>query len=121
MQDHIFLTANSLIYFFYAPEKSSDSNPAELLNAIMMVVWVFTTIFFVCELGEDVTHYFNVFDEELCNCDWYLFSLTMKRIYLIVLTGAEQPAVIQGYGSTVCTRAAFKTVIIFSIPFEQIT
>lgn len=76
----------------------------------MGTVWVFSLIYFVCELGEKVTHQFNVFHEELCNCDWLLFPIEIKRIYLLVLFGAEQPAVIQGYAQTTCTRTTFKKV-----------
>lgn len=85
------------------------------MATIMDTAWTLLTIFSVCELGEKVTHHFNVFNEKVCNCDWYLFSHEMKRIFLIVLSGAQQPAVIQGYANTVCTRDAFKSVISFSI------
>ena len=79
----------------------------------MIVIWTFTTIFFVCELGEKVTHQFNLFNEEICNCDWFLFPIEIQRIFLIVLLGAQQPAVIQGYANTTCTRDTFKNVTIY--------
>lgn len=100
-----------LLYFFWLnPKKSNGANPVDLMNAILSVIWTFVTIFFVCELGEKVTHDFNLFYHELCNCDWFLFPIEMKRIYLIVLVGAEQAMPIQGYANTTCTRDTFKNV-----------
>lgn len=83
------------------------------MHTIVTVGWIFTTIYFVCHLGENVTYNFNVFNEELCRCDWYLFPNEMQRVFLIVLSGAQQPIVIQGYANIVCTHETFKKVIFF--------
>lgn len=102
---------------FYEFQKIDHSDPTDLPNSIIGVGWMFLAIFSVCELGEKVTYQFNLFNEELCNCDWFLFPKEMKRIYLIVFLGAQQPTVIQGYASTTCTRNTFKNVkILFAFP-----
>lgn len=76
----------------------------------MNAMYSFGRIFFLCELGEKVTYQFNVFNEKVGDCKWYSFSIEMQRVYLIVLAGAQDPAIVQGYADTVCTRDAFKNV-----------
>ena len=92
-------------------QKSDNVNPAELLSTLMQIGYTFGTLFAYCEFGERVTHQFNQFNEHFCNCDWYLFPIEIKRIFLIVLVGIQDPVIIQGYAITVCTRDAFKKVI----------
>lgn len=72
---------------------------------------MFVTLFAACETGERVTHQFNQFDESFYQCDWHSFPLVLQRVYLIVLAGAQDPVIIQGYANTVCTREAFKNVM----------
>lgn len=82
----------------------------EMLSPLMGVLFMFACLFLYCEAGERVTHQFNVFYEELCHLDWYLFPLDIKRMFVIMLTGTQEPTSIQGYANTVCTRDAFKVV-----------
>lgn len=62
------------------------------------------------EFGELVTNRFHQFDEKLCQCDWYLFSLEMKQLYLIFMQNTQQPTLMCGFGNIVCTRDVFKKV-----------
>ena len=78
-----------------------------------LIFWAFTLIFFYCELGKMVTNEFNLFNEELCQCKWYLFSLDMQRMMLIFMSDAQQPMLLRGYGNIECTRDSFKNVIFF--------
>lgn len=80
------------------------------MNSISVAGWTFATVFAICELGENVTHRFNVFDEKLDDSDWFLYPIEMQRLFLIFLSGSQQPTIIQGYANTVCTRVAFKNV-----------
>lgn len=95
-------------FLFGEFQKSDHTNLTDLSNSMIDVAWTFVLILSVCELGEKVTNHFELFDEELCNCDWLSFPLEIQRLYLIVLLGAEQPGVIQGYAQTACTRSTFK-------------
>lgn len=72
--------------------------------------WALMLLFCYCELGEIVTNQFNMFDNELCRYDWYLFSIEMQRIFLIVMSNTQNSTTIRGYGNIVCTRDAFKQV-----------
>lgn len=91
--------------------KSGDnSNAVDAICPTMTVLYSLLLIFVFCEFGERVCSEFNVFNEELCRCDWYLFPLEMQKMLLIILSSTQQPASIQGYANTQCTRDAFKSV-----------
>lgn len=81
------------------------------------MLYAFGSIFIFCEHGELVNNGFNEFNEELCQCDWYLFSIEMQRNLIIFNEYTQQPAIIRGFANTVCTREAFKKVkkVSFSI------
>lgn len=53
---------------------------------------------------------FNRFYDELCQCDWYLYSMEMQKMYSIFLKNSQQPAIICGYANILCTREVFKKV-----------
>lgn len=91
--------------------KSGDnSNAVDAIVPTMIVLYSLFLIFVFCEFGERVCSEFNIFHEKLCHCDWYLFPLEMQKMLLIILSSTQQPASIQGYANTQCTRDAFKSV-----------
>lgn len=71
-----------------------------------------TTIFFICEFGEMVGHQFNLFDEELCQCNWYEFPIELQKVLMTFMSSIQRPAIFQGYGGTECTRDEFKKVLL---------
>lgn len=93
------------------PSQSGDSNPVEVMSTVVQMLYIFATLFIYCEFGERVAHEFNIFHEKLCNCNWYLFSIEVKRIFLITISGTERPTPIQGFANCTCTRDTFKAVI----------
>lgn len=100
---------NFFSYSFYLLQSGSP-DPTEILIMAVNVSLMFAWLFIYCEFGERVTHEFNQFNEKLCHCNWYSFSIEMKRIFLITISGTQEPAVVQGFANTTCTRDAFKTV-----------
>lgn len=78
------------------------------------------TIFVHCEAGERVTDRFYIFHHEICHLDWYIFPMKTQKMLLIILSSTQQPAVIQGYANTQCTRDAFKSVNISKKFFKKI-
>lgn len=67
--------------------------------------------FFFKELGGRVTTTFDKFDAQLCQSNWYLYSIKMQRIILIFTLDTQQLVPIRGYGSIVCSREFFQSVI----------
>lgn len=85
-------------------------NPVELLPPIFSMTWSFAIIFGVCEFGGQLTQQFGEFDERLCKCKWYLWPIELQRMLIIVISNAQQPSYMLGYGNIVCTRYSFKQV-----------
>ena len=57
-----------------------------------------------------VTYQFERFNHVLGRCDWHLFPVEMRRIFVIILANAQQPTFIRGYGNILCAREALKRV-----------
>lgn len=53
-----------------------------------------------------VNSQFAAFDERLCQCDWYKFSMKTQQIFGMFTTYAQESITIQGYGNTQCTRTS---------------
>lgn len=50
------------------------------------------------------------FNDALDQSSWYLFSVEMQKAFVVVMSIAQQPAAIRGYGNSLCARQSFKTV-----------
>lgn len=111
-----FFSSKSLIlswlFFVDIVRKSKNESLFGILNTLVQTGNVFISLFVYCEFGERVTHQFNQFNEQFCDCRWYSLPMEMQRIYSIVLVGVQQSVIIEGYSNTVCTRDAFKKVIL---------
>lgn len=86
------------------------SNQFDIIFISFLLFWTIVLIFIFCELGERVTQQFNEFNEQFCQCNWYLFPIEMQRMFIIVISNTQRPAIIEGYANIVCTRDAFKQV-----------
>lgn len=72
--------------------------------------WSIAAIAAICECGERVTEQFHLYNDKLNRCKWYCLPLDLQRMLLIFMCDAQQPAFVQGFGSIICTRDAFKAV-----------
>lgn len=82
------------------------------VKRVNLMFWSFVMIFAFCEMGELVSNQFNEFEMTLGQCKWYLFSLNLQRMCIIVLANAGQPTTVHGFGNIVCTRESMKKVIL---------
>lgn len=99
-------------FFFFLLAKSDDNTTlVDFSVPALKVFWSFVLIYFYCNLGEMVAAQFNKFDDELCKCNWYLFPIEAKRIFLIFICETQQLTLFRGYGNIECTRQAFEQVI----------
>ena len=80
----------------------------------------FVLIFACYDSGELMTNQFEIFDKQLCECNWYLFSIEMQRILVIFITITKQPTIIRCYGNIEITRETFKKVSIHFKLFARI-
>lgn len=84
--------------------------PAELSMALIIFISGCIMIFTYCELGQMVNNQFEMFSDELDQCNWYTFALKMQQMLIIFTANAQQPTMIRGYGNVLCTRETLKKV-----------
>lgn len=85
-----------------------------MITAVLIMFWTFGAIALVCELGERVAKQFDLFDDKLNLCKWYLFPIDVQRMLLIFICDTQQPKFVRGFGNIICTRDSFKSVCDFN-------
>lgn len=64
----------------------------------------------ICEPGTHVTTHFEIFNEELSRCDWYLLPVDVQLMYMVFLSNAQNPVKIASYGGISCSRSVLERV-----------
>lgn len=82
----------------------------EWIGPLVLGTWSFIGVFFICEIGEQMTTSFELFNNDFRLCNWHLFPIELQRMFSLVLLDSQYPVIIRGFGNTLCTRFAFKTV-----------
>lgn len=85
----------------------------EIAKTYVMISSSLFTIGLFCEFGQMVYDSFEMFDDELKRCKWYLFPVEMQQTYGIVMASSQRPTHIKGFGNITRTREALKKVQIF--------
>lgn len=67
-------------------------------------------MFVVCNFGEIMSNKFYEVDNTIYDCDWYTFPNEIQQIFPIIMMGAQQPVILEGFANLTCTREAFKKV-----------
>lgn len=111
-----------LILFLFSSLQKSDNvlDTIELTMALILQFWSLLMIFFFCILGEMVTNQFEMFNDELNQCNWYVLPLELQKIMIIVMVNAQRETVIRGFGNILCTRQTFKKVERFFLSTKSI-
>lgn len=110
-QNELHSTVGFFLHSFLLRKQSNGAlNPFEIIHPLILVFWAFTMVLIFCELGELVSSQYDQFYEKLCKCDWFLVSVEMQRVLMIVMTNSQQPIFIRGYANIVCIRNTLKTV-----------
>lgn len=103
------------LYFFKMDE---NTKLFETFATSLCAFWVIGFLYFICELGERMTHHFSDFSEELKRYDWHKRPIKMRRLYLLFLMDIEQPKHIK-CGSISCTRETFRRVFERELFFDK--
>lgn len=82
--------------------------------SVALALWTSLIVFVFTEIGEPVTNEFELFDLELRNCNWYLFSKEMRRMLIVLMVNAQKQTVIYGYGNIFCVRQVFRKVLLLA-------
>lgn len=76
----------------------------------MIAFWAFGQWFVLCELGERLTGRFNEIYNEISNWDLHHIPIDTLHRLPVILSGAQQPISLSGFGNIQCTRKCFKDV-----------
>lgn len=87
------------------------SNTLETALLCFVSIWMVTFLSMICEPGTRVTNQFEVFEDELGQCDWYLLSIGMQRMYAIFLLDTQYPIELLSYVNITCARETLKKVV----------
>lgn len=87
-----------------------DMNSTELTATFSSMVWIFLYVFVLCELGQRITNRFEQLDDSFGQCNWYLFPIEMKKMFVITTAISQQPIFIRGYGNVFCSCETLKRV-----------
>lgn len=98
------------IYFISLFFSQTAWNLIDMVSTMFQTFWSFISIFFFCELGEQVTSRFEQFNDELDQCCWYLFPIDLQRMIPTVMANTQDNTIIHGFGNTLCTRLSFNKV-----------
>lgn len=92
-----------------------NSSQIELITLATEALWAFQLVFGACELGQMVANQFDIFNDKLDQCKWYLFPIDVQRMFVIILANSKQSIEISAFGNVPCTRDTFKKVPIHFI------
>lgn len=83
------------------------------MSVLVLVVCGFfglTTVFIICELGQRMNNDFHEIHNTIDRLDWYLFPIKIQRMLPTIIANAQQPILLECFGSITCTRETFKKV-----------
>lgn len=81
---------------------------------MFVACYAFCTLFIACELGQRLMDAFGGIEYTICQCDWHLFPIEVKRMLWAVLAMLQQPVSLECFGSIACTREVFKKVFVLN-------
>lgn len=83
---------------------------AVLLLTIFYAGYAFGVVFIICELGQRLTDAFEEINDEIDRFEWYLFPSEIQRMLPTIMISAQQPVVLECFGSIAGSRETFKRV-----------
>lgn len=98
------------LFLFHLNSHRMIRNKIKLIFPLLLVFWSFLFLFLCCECGETVTNQYQMYDEKLILCNWYLLPKEIQRLLVVVIANSQQTVTICGFANTMCTRDIFKKV-----------
>lgn len=106
----IFKSPIFLVHFTNDFQSQNTSNFVALVSVVFNLFWTLALVFVPCEIGERVRMEFMKLDFTIGQFSWHLFSQDIQKILPIVINNAQQPVLIEWFGSISCIREVFKKV-----------
>ena len=66
--------------------------------------------FIACELGQRMSDAFEGIEFTIDQFDWHLFPIEIQQMLPMIMAAAQQPVLLECFGSIACTRETFKKV-----------
>lgn len=66
----------------------------------------------MCELGEQLTAKFSLFNITMYQWNWYLYPADVQQMLVLVLADVQEPVIVRGFANTLCARDSFKKVML---------
>lgn len=99
-----------IILITLCSQSDPDLNPMELTIVLSLIVGSLIAILATCELGEWLTGESMAVYGELCQCDWHLLPVKLRRCVVVIMLSSQQPVIVHGFGNVPCSREVFKKV-----------
>lgn len=99
----------TLVYHFFL-QSQPESDLTVLIMLMCEMTWAFAFVFVICEFGQKVSNAFIEIEHETGQLEWYLFTMDIQRILLILMIVAQNPVGLHVFGDISCDREDFKKV-----------
>lgn len=93
---------------------SDDSNLFKIALLFSVLIWMLIFISLICEPGARFTIQFEMVEDKLSECDWYLLPIEMQQMYIIFLSNIQNSLKMLSYADITCERETLKKVLILS-------
>ena len=80
------------------------------LPAYILVLWALILLFILCDFGQKLTNQFELLEDEMYNCKWYLFPMKMRLTFAFAMMNVQELATFQGLGNIELSRETSKKV-----------
>lgn len=88
----------------------SQSSLMDLAILFFQNLGAFFFIYLACEFGEQVRNAYDGIECEMSQLGWYRLPMEVQKILPTVMVFAQEPVVLRGLGSVVCSREVFQKV-----------
>lgn len=76
----------------------------------MLVSSSYTFLYIFCNFGQKLTDRFELFEDVMCKCQWYLFPIEMQQTFAFVMMNVQQSATVKCFGNIELNRETSKQV-----------
>lgn len=81
-----------------------------LLNATLNGIIGLTLVFIACEIGQKMNDSYDEVSSTVDHFAWYLFPIKIQQMYPMIIVNAQEPIILECFGSIACSREVFKNV-----------
>lgn len=99
-----------MIFLVFSYQSQNQNNSMDLAILFFQNFGAVFFVFLACESGERVRHAYDEIDCEMSRLGWYRLPIELRRILPTVMLFAQEPVVLRGLGSAICSREVFQRV-----------